>query len=60
MKLAWLWFLAYFRLSDFAICEMSRGRGEHDDFHDYHDDIHGQPMHFVQMTCKRCGKRFYI
>lgn len=60
MKRPWLWFLARFRLSNYAICEMSRGLGEHNDYHDSDDDIYGYPMHFVLMTCKRCGKRFYI
>ncbi len=56
----WLWFLARFRLDMDAVCEMSRNRGMHDDFHDYPDDITGQPAHFVALVCKRCGKPFYI
>ena len=60
MKRLWMWFLAVFRLSDKAVCEMSKGRGEHNDYHDYRDDIVGEPYHFHLMTCKRCGKRFYI
>lgn len=55
----WLWFLAYFRLNDSAVCEMSRGVGPHD-YHDYSDDIHGEPCHFSFLTCRRCGKRFRI
>lgn len=59
-KRAWLWFLARFRLSKEAVCIMSAGRPEDDDFHDYPDDIHGHPWHFHRHTCKRCGKRFTI
>lgn len=55
-----LWFLARFRLSDYAICEMSKGKGYHDDYHDYPDDIIGTPSHMVLLVCKRCGKQFYI
>ncbi len=53
------WLLARFRLDMAAVCEMSRGRGV-DDFHDYPDDATGDPLHFFEMTCKRCGKRFCI
>ena len=53
------WFLAYFRLDLDAVCELSRGMGDHD-YHDYVDDIHGQPDHFVHLTCIRCGKKFRI
>jgi len=60
MRRLWLRFLARFHLSDSAVCEMSRGRGPHDDYHDYCDDIHGQPDHFVELHCRRCGKGFYI
>ena len=60
MKRLWLWFLAFFRLSDSAVCEMSKGRGPHDDYHDYRDDANGRPMHFMALTCKRCGKEFFI
>lgn len=60
MKRLWLWFLARFRLSEKAVCEMSKGRGLFRDFHDYPDDIHGEPIHFHVMTCKRCGKEFGI
>lgn len=54
------WYLARFRLDLAMVCEMSKGRGTHDDFHDYPDSEHGQPWHFVEMKCKRCGKAFYI
>ena len=55
----WYWFLARLRLSNVAICEMSRGRNMFNDYHDYPDAQEG-PQHFVVMTCKRCGKEFYI
>ncbi len=60
MRRLWRWFLARFRLDMGAVCEMSKGRGMWNDFHDYPDDIYGQPEHFVQLNCKRCGKAFYI
>lgn len=56
----WRWFLAKFRLNMQAVCEQSAGLGPHEDYHDYPDDIYGTPAHFVLMTCKRCGKRFYM
>ncbi len=56
----WKWFLARFRLSQKAICEMSRGRGLHDDYHDYPDTKHGQPWHFTVLECQHCGKEFCI
>jgi hypothetical protein len=55
-----LWLLAFFRLDLDAVCEMSRGKGEYDDFHDYPDSIDGVPWHMATLTCKRCGKRFSI
>lgn len=54
------WFLARFRLDLGLVCEMSRGRGLHDDFHDYPDDILGEPWHFGELECRRCGKKFVI
>jgi len=56
----WLWFLARFRLSEAAVCALSRGRGLADDYHDYPDSEHGTPDHFVTLRCKRCGKEFTI
>jgi hypothetical protein len=56
----WKWFLARFRLSPSAVCEMSVGRGVADDFHDYPDSVAGTPDHFSILTCKRCGKTFTI
>jgi hypothetical protein len=60
MRRLWLYFLAYFRLDDSAVCEMSRGRPADADFHDYPDDAAGFPDHFTVLTCKRCGKSFTI
>lgn len=54
------WFLARFRLNLQVVCEESVGLGPHEDYHDYGDDVLGTPDHFVEMTCKRCGKHFYI
>lgn len=52
------WFLAWFRLDLDMVCKLSHGRTR--DFHDYPDDIIGEPWHFGPLTCKRCGKEFYI
>jgi hypothetical protein len=59
MRRLWKWFLARFRLSQKAVCEMSQGCGLFDDYHDYPDDG-GLPCHFVLMRCKFCGKEFMI
>lgn len=53
----WKIFLARFRISNDAICEQSKDLGLVD-YHDYPDDILGDPAHFVTLTCKRCGKKF--
>lgn len=60
LRCLWFWFLARFHLGDDAVCVMSRGRGPHDDFHDYPDDAAGQPDHFATLRCRRCGKEFTI
>jgi hypothetical protein len=60
IRLLWRWFLATFRLSEEAVCEMSVGLGPYEDFHDYPDDIEGKPTHLSALRCKRCGKEFYI
>ncbi len=60
MRRLWWWFLARFRLSNWAICEMSKGRGTHDDYHDYPDSELGAPCHFIALKCKRCGKSFFM
>ena len=54
------WFLAFFHLSDKAICEMSVGKGMWDDYHDYPDSTESRPNHFTTQICKRCGKSFYL
>lgn len=56
----WKWFLARFHLSDTAVCELSAGLGSHEDYHDYQDSEEGEPWHFIELTCKRCKKTFYI
>ena len=56
----WRRFLAFFRLNLRIVCEESKERGPHDDYHDYPDDEIGMPMHMVLLKCKRCGKDFYI
>ena len=60
LRWLWKWFLARFRLSEAAVCEMSAGRGDRNDFHDYPDSVEGEPWHFIPLTCKRCGKVFFI
>ncbi len=59
MKRFWRWFKARFRIDLDLVCDLSKGMDDVD-YHDYPDDIHGYPDHFVQLTCKRCGKRFRI
>jgi hypothetical protein len=54
-----LWFLARFRLSDQAVCEMSKDKGVID-YHDYPDTSEGEPEHFSWLVCKRCGKKFLM
>lgn len=56
----WLWFLAATRLSPSAVCEMSRGRGLTDCFHDWPDSVEGHPDHLAILTCKRCKKLFFV
>lgn len=51
--------IALLRLNKRIVCEESANLGPYD-FHDYPDDIHGQPWHMVLLTCKRCGKQFYL
>jgi hypothetical protein len=60
IRRVWRWILARFRLDLQVVCEMSAGRGLLDDFHDYPDSEHGEPWHFVELKCVRCGKLFYI
>lgn len=56
----WRWFLARFRLNLKVVCEESRNLDGWSDYHDYPDDELGTPSHFIYLTCKRCGKHFYI
>lgn len=60
MRRLWRLFLAYWRLSESAICEMSVGRDAFNDFHDYPDDADGIPWHWGELKCKCCGKVFQI
>jgi hypothetical protein len=60
MRKLWRMFLARFRLDLQAVCEESKGKGPHSDYHDYPDDEFAVPMHFALMKCVRCGKEFYI
>lgn len=59
LKQLWYWYCARFRLSMWAVCELSKGKGLVD-YHDYPDSEHGEPWHFITMKCKRCGKEFTI
>ena len=59
MRRLWNWFLARFRLSDRAVCELSQGLGLCD-YHEYPDSVEGYPHHLCELTCKRCGKSFII
>jgi hypothetical protein len=59
MRRFWRWVQARFRLSESAVCELSKGMGLVD-YHDYPDDEHGQPVHFATLKCVRCGKEFTI
>jgi hypothetical protein len=56
----WDHFLAYFHLSQMCVCNLSAGRGEYDDYHDYQDSEIGAPLHEYLHTCKHCGKEFRI
>ncbi len=62
MIVFWKQFLAMFRLSKTAVCEMSAERGLHDDYHDYPDGVDDDlgAVHFYTYTCRRCGKEFQI
>jgi hypothetical protein len=60
MKRLWMLFLARFRLNLKAVCEMSKDRGPYVDYHDYPDSADCLPIHFEEMTCVRCGKKFFI
>lgn len=60
MKNPYYLFLALFHLNQKAVCNLSKNRGLHNDYHDYKDSIEGEPWHFIKLTCKHCGKQFYI
>jgi hypothetical protein len=51
--------IAFFHLSQRIVCEESANRGPYD-YHDYPDSVEGEAWHFYLLTCKRCGKKFYI
>jgi hypothetical protein len=53
----WQRLKAYFRTDLELVCRLSN---EKNDYHDYPDDVYGQPIHFFALTCKRCGKAFTI
>jgi len=55
----WRWFLAWTRFDLNLVCELSKSMGDVD-YHDYHDDPDGIPVHFGFLYCKRCKKRFLI
>ena len=56
----WKLVKAWFRTDLAAVCDMSKGRGLRDDFHDWPDSTVEAPWHFYKHTCKRCGKVFEI
>lgn len=60
MNRYWKLLLAWTRLNNRAICEMSIGRGERNDFHDYPDSVYDTPWHDMPHVCIRCSKRFFI
>lgn len=53
----WKRIKAFFRWDLEAVCEMSKGKI---DYHDYPDCLCGQPEHFIEHQCARCGKQFTI
>lgn len=59
LKKLWLQIVATLHLSDRVVCELSASLGEHD-YHDYDDSLEGEPWHMILLTCKRCGKKFYM
>ena len=60
LKYLYKYLSAYFRWDLDAVCELSKGRGLADDFHDYPDSTLGEPAHFYTHICKRCDKSFTI
>lgn len=59
MRMLWKRFKAFFRLDLAAVCEMSAVPGGRD-YHDFPDDEQGEPWHFIELKCSRCGKGFYL
>lgn len=59
LKHLWICFLAFFRLSEQAVCEASKGKS-YVDYHDYHDSDIALPEPFTLHKCKRCDKTFTI
>lgn len=53
-----IFFFGRLSLTEKEICEYSK-KGKRD-YHDYPDDINGEPWHMVDLQCKRCGKLFQI
>lgn len=54
------WLLAYFHLSDNAVCKESENLGLQD-YHDHCDiEVYMAPWHFHVHKCKRCGKEFML
>ena len=52
--------LARFRLNKRYVCELSKGKGLYDDYHDYPDTKDKFPLHLANLNCERCGKEFRI
>lgn len=59
LRRRWRTFLAWTRLDLDAVCDASLRCGLVD-YHDYPDDWHGEPWHFVPLQCRRCGKVFVL
>ena len=60
MPRLWKLFLAWTRWDLGVVCEMSKGRGKYDDFHDYPDSALAGPVYMYDHICVRCGKVFCI
>lgn len=65
MSKLWKRFLAIFRLSKTAVCELSNDPAHPErDYHDYPDDEeeakYQYPMSMFTYHCSRCGKAFNI
>ena len=65
IRCLWRRFLAFYRLSNSAVCQESVGHDGHHDYHDYTDSVEYHEdnlgaVHFYEYTCRSCVKRFYI